>query len=78
MLETKPAQLAPAAPTARDDVWLFVQRNLGLRLPHKAFTPGHSTPLDFVADALAAPGADLAVWANRSGMKTLSAAAASA
>ena len=66
------AQPATAAPTARDDVWLYVQRNLGVRLPHKAFTPGHSTPLDFVADALARPGADLAVWANRSGMKTLS------
>lgn len=61
------------APAARDDVWLFIQRNLGVCLPHKAFTPGHSTPLDFVADALASPGADLAVWANRGGMKTLSA-----
>jgi len=44
-----------------------------VRLGHKAFTPGHSTPLDFVADALRRPGADLAVWANRGGMKTLSA-----
>ena len=60
-------------PAARDDLWLYVHRNLGVRLGHKAFTPGHSTPLDFVADALRRPGADLAVWANRSGMKTLSA-----
>ena len=67
------ASTQSAAPASREDIWLYVQQNLGVRLPHKAFTPGHSTPLDFVADALASPGADLAVWANRSGMKTLSA-----
>ena len=60
-------------PCARDDIWLYVHKHLGVRLPHKAFTPGHSTPLDFVTDALQRPCADLAVWANRSGMKTLSA-----
>ena len=60
-------------PSARDDIWLYVQKHLGVRLPHKAFMPGHSTPLDFVTDALQRPGADLAVWANRSGLKTLSA-----
>jgi len=65
--------LSAKLPAARDDIWLYIHRNLGVRLPHKAFTPGHSTPLDFVADALQNPGDDLAVWANRSGMKTLSA-----
>jgi len=45
----------------------------GLRLPDKPFTPGHSTPLRFVADALVNPHQDLAAWACRSGLKTLSA-----
>jgi hypothetical protein len=43
-------------------------------LPWKVFTPGHSAPLRFLADALNNPGKDVAAWANRSGIKTLTAA----
>jgi len=43
----------------------------GIKLPHRVFTRGHSTPLDFVADALLHPGKDVAAWANRRGAKTL-------
>jgi len=62
-------------PRLRDrfDLWLYIHQNLDVRLPYKALTPGHSTPLDFVADAFFHPRRDLAVWANRSGLKTLSA-----
>lgn len=58
-------------PTTREDLWLFIYQHCGLRLPHKSFAPGHSTPFDFVADAFFNPGQDLAAWANRSGLKTL-------
>ncbi|MGB2820027.1 MAG: hypothetical protein WBF17_03540 [Phycisphaerae bacterium] len=57
----------------RHDLWLYVGHELGVWLPCRAVTPGHSTPLDFVADAFFHPRRDLAVWANRSGLKTLSA-----
>ncbi|NLF32093.1 MAG: hypothetical protein GX591_14555 [Planctomycetes bacterium] len=55
----------------RQDVWLAVWQWFGVKLPHRAFTPGHSTPLDFVADGILHPGGDLAAWANRRGGKTL-------
>jgi hypothetical protein len=58
---------------SRREFWRLIWRDFGLRLPYKAITRGHSTPLDFVFDALVHPGQDLAVWANRSGLKTLSA-----
>lgn len=57
----------------REDVWIAVKERFGVALPHKAFSPGHSTPLDFVADAYNRPGADIAAWACRSGGKTLAA-----
>ena len=60
-------------PTDRRSVWLFVRDRFDIRLPYVSFTPGHSTPLDFVVDALLHPGRDVAAWANRSGGKTLGA-----
>lgn len=60
-------------PENRADLWLFISERFGIRLPHRTFTPGHSTPLDLVADAFFHAASDLAVWANRSGLKTLSA-----
>ena len=59
-------------PTTRGQLWTCLERDFGLRLPSKAWTPGHSTPFDFVAEAFLNPSQDLAVWANRSGLKTLS------
>jgi len=57
----------------RQDLWFYVREEFGVELPYKSVTPGHSTPLHFVADAFFHPRRDLAVWANRSGLKTLSA-----
>ena len=57
--------------TNRADIWLFVYERFGIRLGHTAFTQGHSTPLDFVADALVNSGDDIAAWSCRSGGKTL-------
>lgn len=62
---------AEARPADREALWLDVARRFGIALPHKVFTPGHSTPFDFVADAFFSPAQDLASWANRSGLKTL-------
>ena len=59
--------------TNRADIWLFVYERFGVRLGHTAFSEGHSTPLDFVVDALANSGDDIAAWACRSGGKTLGA-----
>ncbi|MCY2925970.1 MAG: hypothetical protein NT031_11130 [Planctomycetota bacterium] len=60
-------------PANRRQLWSFVGAHLGVWLPWQAFTPGHSTPLDFVAEAFFRPEADVAAWANRSGIKTLGA-----
>ena len=58
-------------PETRPQLWAFIGAHFALWLPHKKFTPGHSTPFDFVADAFFNPQQDLAAWANRSGLKTL-------
>ncbi|MCK4625071.1 MAG: hypothetical protein KAV00_07160 [Phycisphaerae bacterium] len=58
-------------PQTRAQLWAFIGAYLNLWLPHKVFTPGHSTPFDFVAEAFFHPERDLAAWANRSGLKTL-------
>jgi len=52
---------------------LFVRERFGVLLRARAFTPGHSTPFAFPADAFFDPAADVAAWANRSGGKTLTA-----
>jgi hypothetical protein len=55
------------------ELWGFIKAHFGLGIPHRSFTPGHSTPLDFIAEAFFHPRQDIAVWANRSGIKTLGA-----
>ncbi len=55
----------------KKDLWAFIGRHFRLWLPYKRFTPGHSSPFDFVWDAWCSPGQKLAAWANRSGLKTL-------
>jgi len=59
-------------PKTRDELALFVRGHFHVRLPGKPITPGHSTPLEFIWDALSRPGQDMAVWANRGGLKTFS------
>ncbi len=60
-------------PANRQQLWGFVFAHFGVALPHRTFTRGHSTPLDFVADAFFNPAQDIAAWACRSGGKTLGA-----
>ncbi len=57
----------------RSAIGELIAGDFGLKLPDRSFTPGHSTPLRFVLDALSHPGRDVAAWACRSGLKTLSA-----
>ena len=54
-------------------LWTWIWNASGVKLPHRSFTHGHSTPFAFVADAFFNPGKDVAAWANRSGIKTLGA-----
>ena len=63
----------PLPMDTRWDLWLSVREAFGLDLPHKTFSAGHSTPLDFAFDCLANPGKDVAAWSCRSGGKTLTA-----
>ncbi|MCE5277186.1 MAG: hypothetical protein ABFD92_16785 [Planctomycetaceae bacterium] len=65
-------------PTTQQQLWGFIAHHFGLKLPWKSFTAGHSNPFAFVADAYFNPGQDLAAWANRSGIKTLSASVVAA
>jgi len=58
-------------PRTRKALWGYIAHHFGVRLPWKAFTPGHSSPFGFVADAVFNPADSLLVWANRSGGKTL-------
>jgi len=60
-------------PETRPDFWLFIYERFGVRLAHRTFTPGHSSPFGFVADAFFHPGQDVAAWSSRSGGKTLGA-----
>ena len=60
-------------PGTNRQLWAFIGAYFDLWLPHRVFTPGHSSPFAFVADAFFHPGQDLAAWASRSGGKTLGA-----
>lgn len=60
-------------PETAAELWAFVLTHFGVRLGHKSFTDGHSNPLGFVYDAYFHPDRDIAVWASRSGGKTLGA-----
>ena len=52
-------------------LWGWIRAQFGVELPCHAYTPNHSTPFDFVADAFFNPGKNVAAWASRSGGKTL-------
>lgn len=60
-------------PATRRQLWTFIGAHLGIWLPHRSFTAGHSTPFDFIADGFFHPSKDIAAWANRRGGKTLAA-----
>jgi hypothetical protein len=60
-------------PKDADVLWGMIAKKFGVGLPREVFTPGHSSPFAFVADCFFHPGDDVAVWACRNGLKTLSA-----
>ena len=60
-------------PQTRPELWAYICHFFGLALPYRKFTPGHSSPFDFVADGFFDPAQDIAAWACRSGIKTLGA-----
>ena len=61
------ALYAQSPRAARKCLWYAVRHDYGLALPYKRFSPGHSTPFDFVADAFFRQAQDVAAWACRSG-----------
>ena len=63
----------PGKPRTLNGLWRMVRHKFAVELPYRVFTPGHSTPFAFLADAFFHPAADVAAWANRSGGKTLTA-----
>ena len=60
-------------PSTPRELWAFIGAHFDLWLPWKTFTPGNSSPFAFVADAFFRTDRHLAAWANRSGLKTLTA-----
>ncbi|MCP4378506.1 MAG: hypothetical protein GY794_20315, partial [bacterium] len=50
-----------------------IGKHFGLTLSNKSFSPGHSTPFGFVADAFFRQREDVAAWSSRSGGKTIGA-----
>jgi len=60
-------------PGTRKALWGYVLQHFGLALPWRKHTAGHSSPFDFVADAVFNPADSIAAWACRSGGKTLAA-----
>lgn len=60
-------------PATHNDLHLGIFTAFGVDLPRKAFSPGHSTPFRFLADAFFNRHKDVAAWSSRSGGKTLSA-----
>jgi len=60
-------------PTNDKELWAYITAHFNVRLPHRAYTIGHSSPFGFIADAFFNPADDIAGWACRSGGKTLGA-----
>ncbi len=69
----------PDAPQNREELAEWVLDVLGMRIPDKAVCSSHQSPLDYLAASFLDSGgdpADLLVWANRGGGKTMLAAIA--
>jgi hypothetical protein len=60
-------------PNNKQELKGFISSAFGVKIPGRVFTKGHSSPMDFIWDAWSNPGADVAAWASRSGIKTLGA-----
>ena len=60
-------------PANKKELWAYIAAHFGVRLPFRAYSLGHSSPFNFIADAFFHPADDIAAWANRSGGKTLGA-----
>lgn len=60
-------------PQTNSELWEFIRAHFNIELPWRSYTPGHSSPFGFVADAFFNPSRDYAAWACRSGGKTLDA-----
>ncbi len=67
------SHICPPDQLSRRQLWGLVKVHFGIPLAHRSFTPGHSSPLDFLYDALYNPQTDIAAWSCRSGGKTLTA-----
>ncbi len=80
LLSVSKSQLhLPSEPANREELDEWVSRNLGLHIPDEAVCPSHKSPMDYLAASfLGGPdnSADLLVWANRGGGKTMLAAIA--
>ena len=60
-------------PQTKRELWDWIRLYFGIPLPYQSYTPGNSSPFDFVADCFFNPSKDIAAWACRSGGKTLGA-----
>ena len=58
-------------PRTKQELWGLILAAFDIKLPWRSFTPGHSSPFNFVADCFFHPDADIAAWSCRSGIKTL-------
>jgi hypothetical protein len=53
-----------------DQLWDWIQRHTGLRIPREPVCPGHQAPFDYLRHVYFEPGKDVVVWAPRGGGKT--------
>jgi len=60
----------------KDELWAWVEKNLGLRVPRTPFCAHHSAPFDYLDHAYFEPNSDVVVWGPRGGGKTRLAAVA--
>jgi hypothetical protein len=54
-------------------LWNFIAKEFGIKLPYTKVAPDHSTPFEFISDAYFHRNRDVAAWANRRGGKTIAA-----
>src|SRR5688572_7116 len=59
-----------ARPRNRDELRVWIDVALGIRVPHRAHCPGHDVPLDYLDHVFFERPGNAVVWANRGGGKT--------
>lgn len=57
-------------PGDADQLWCWLDTELGLRIPRRSVCAQHAAPFDYLAAAFFEEFSDAAVWANRGGGKT--------